>query len=140
MGVHLGAGVVNGLHGRTGQFELPARLQAQRRAVLRQADNVFAFAHRLPAEALHAFQQLADARLAVIGDRLLRLEVVDELFVFGADTPVGLGPAAFGKVTNQVVAALNFAAGGLWNGHEKDPRHRYLRTGHGIRKTALFLY
>ena len=49
---------------------------------------LLAFEHRLPAEALHAFQQLADAGLALIGERLVGLQVVDEFLVLGADAPL----------------------------------------------------
>ena len=81
---------MNGLERRAGKFELPARLQAtaRRRSGCRPM-MLLAFRDRLPAEALHAFQQLADAGRAVIGERLVGLEVIDEFLVLGADAPVG---------------------------------------------------
>jgi len=142
MDVHLAAGLMDGLERRAGQFELPARLQAQRGAVLgprsHKADDVVAFANRLPAEALHAFQQLADSWLAVIGQRLVGLEVVDEFLVLGADAPLVAGTAAFRQVTHKVIAALDPAAGGLRNGHEA-PSRRYLRTVRSPRKAIIFV-
>jgi hypothetical protein len=121
MGGDLGAGLMHRLQRRAGQLELAARLQAERGANLRplshKADDVFAFAHGFPAEALHSFQQLADAGPAVIGHRLAGPGVVDEFLVLGADAPVGRRLAPPGEVANQVVAALDRAAGGLRNGH-----------------------
>ena len=47
MRVHFGAGLMHRLERRAGKFELPARLQAERGAVLGQADDVA----RLPSPA-----------------------------------------------------------------------------------------
>src|SRR5206468_10572410 len=117
-GGHLGAGLMHASERRAREFELPARLQAEGGAILGQADDVLAFAYRRPAEALHAFQQLADARLAVIGDRLAGLQVINEFFVLGPDAPFAARTAAARQVTHKVIAALDRAAGGLGNGHE----------------------
>src|SRR6201999_3762513 len=122
------------------KFILPARLQTDGRTVLAQADEGFALAHGLPTEALHAFQQLANAGPAVIGHRLVGLQIVDKFFVLGADTPFGLWPAAFRQLANKIVAVLDRTAGGLRNGHGKTPSARYLSSGHDWRKVPLFLY
>ena len=103
---------------------------------------LLAFQHRLPAEALHAFQQLADAGLAVIGDRLVGLEVVDEFLVLGADAPFGLaGGSPWTEWRTRSSRLLDRAAGGLRNGHENTLGRAVLkaRARAGARRT-LFLY
>src|SRR3546814_11971905 len=69
MGVHLDAGLVDGLERRARQLELPAGLQRDRLAVLDQRDDVVAFRNRRPAVTLQFDQQPLDAGLAVIGQR-----------------------------------------------------------------------
>jgi hypothetical protein len=59
--VHLVAGLVDRLQRRARQFQLPAGLEADIRAVLLQPDDVAALEDRRPAEALaQPFQHRAD--------------------------------------------------------------------------------
>ena len=72
--IGFGAGLMHILERRARQFKLAARLQRQRSAVQRVADNVLALFDRLPAKALHAFQQGAADALASQETGLLGLE------------------------------------------------------------------
>ena len=86
-------GLVHGFDLRARQFELAARLERDRAAAgdVEQADDVRPFHDRLPAEQmLHAFEQRADAALALIGHRTVALEREGEFLVLGADAKLRL--------------------------------------------------
>jgi len=108
---------VHAIEGRAGKFELATRLQAERSAALHQADDVLVFEYGLPAELLHAFEQLANARFGRVGQRFVGFQVVDEFLVFGADAPFRFGLATVGEVANEIVARLDWTSGRLRNGH-----------------------
>uniref|UniRef100_A0A0N4ZIQ9 HTH araC/xylS-type domain-containing protein n=1 Tax=Parastrongyloides trichosuri TaxID=131310 RepID=A0A0N4ZIQ9_PARTI len=90
------ADVVDGLQRRARQFELTARLQADRGAealgvLAFQGDNVIAFQHRRPAEARQPVQHGLDAAGAFIGRAAQGRLVEAELLVLRADPPLVLG-------------------------------------------------
>ena len=87
--VDFAAGVVDRFERRAGKFELAGGLERHRGVVARQRDELAAFDHALPAEARHAFEQRADAALAVPCRRTQIVEAEAELLVLGADAPVG---------------------------------------------------
>jgi hypothetical protein len=88
MRMHFAAGLVHRFKLRAGQFELAAGLQRNRAAAghVGKADDVAALHDRLPAEQMaHAFEERADAALALIGNGRVALEREGQLFVLGAD-------------------------------------------------------
>ena len=97
---------------RTGKLELPAGLEADDAAfgAIRalQRDDVAALHDAIPAEALlHAFEQRADAALAVVGNRRVTLPVEAELLVLGADAPVGHRLVACFEISDELVPRLD---------------------------------
>ncbi len=96
------AGLVDILQGRAGQFQLSCRLQRNRGTIAAQADQHAVFFDRIPAKALQALQQGADAALTfvrwcppircrwMIGIAPLKTEFL----VLGADAPLRLRLAA----------------------------------------------
>ena len=117
--VHLVAGLVDGFQRRARQLELPAGFKADVGAVAFQPDQVVAFQHLLPAEAVaQAFQHRLDRAFAVVGQGLQIVPGKAELLVFGADAPV-LGRLLAGcDVVGKLLAPLDRAAALLGNGHD----------------------
>jgi hypothetical protein len=88
VGVHFVAGLMDGLQGRAGKFQLTARLQADIGAVLLQADDVAALKDRRPAEAFaQPLQHGADRAGALVWQGRVVGQAVAELLVLGADPP-----------------------------------------------------
>src|SRR5665811_673019 len=88
--------LVNRLQRRAGEFELAARLQADRAADgaigAGQRDDVAVLADGVPAIAIVVgFEQRLDAAVAPIGHRRVVLDVETELLVLGADAPFVFG-------------------------------------------------
>jgi len=117
MQAHLRTGLVHALQRGAGKFELTAGLQADRCAVLREADDMLALHDRFPAEAAHAFEQRADAGRTFVRKRPVGLEIVNKLLVFRADAPFGFRLRPIGEIAHEVVARLDRSTGGLGNGH-----------------------
>ena len=91
MGVHLAAGLVDGLERRPGELELAARLERDGAEAggVGEADDVAAILDPVPAEqALHQLEQAADATLALVGHGAAIGFVEAELLVLGADAPL----------------------------------------------------
>ena len=92
--------LVNGFDLRAGQLELAAGLERDRAAAgdVEQADDVRPFHDRLPAEQmLHAFEQRANAALALVGHRAVPFEREHEFLVLGADTELRFRLDALGN-------------------------------------------
>ena len=86
-------GLVQGGERRAGKLQLSARLEADDSALgtsgALQRDDVAALNDAVPAEsALHAFEQSADAAIAVVRNRRVTQPVEAELLVLGADAPI----------------------------------------------------
>ncbi len=115
----LGRGLVHVVERRARQFELPARLERDRAAAgdVEHADDVVALDDRLPAEQmLHAFEQRADAALALIGHRPMVGDREGELLVLGADAEFRLRLAARLEPRDEFVARFDRAS--CRSGHE----------------------
>jgi hypothetical protein len=122
VGVHLAAGVVDGLQGRARELHLAARLQGHAGAVLGQRDDVVAFLDPCPAEPLQALQQGADAALALVGQRAEIVEGIAELLVLGADAPIVGRLAACLQVGNELcLVGQGFALALRRSGHDLIP-------------------
>ncbi len=93
--------VVDRLQRRAGELELAAGLQRDVRPAAVKADQGLAFAHVLPAEALHAFEHGEDAGVALIGHGLERSGPEGEFLVFRADAVRAGRLAPFGEVGRQ---------------------------------------
>jgi hypothetical protein len=118
VGVHLVAGLVDGLKRRARQFELPARFEADIRAVLFQPDELARLLQRLPAVPVaQALQHGQHAVLAVIGDGVVGVLAIAELLVLGADAPVRARFAAAFQIIRELGAVLDRPAAGLGDGH-----------------------
>ena len=110
MGVHLAAGLVDGVERRPGQFELAARLQRDGAKADRigQADDAAVIVDRMPAEqAFHRLEQPADAARALVGHRRMVVEVEAEFLVLGADAPLVLRLRARFERLHQLVAGFD---------------------------------
>ena len=118
------------LHRRTGEFELPARLQRNGAAMgdVEHADDVVALDDRVPAEqVVQAFEQGADAARPGIGHRLVVLHGEGEFLVLGADAELRLRLAARCEPGDEFVARLDRGHVDLVTSHtevrqEKRPR------------------
>ena len=87
--VHFDAGFVQRRQRRARQFDLAPRLQRDRLARPGQRDDVAVLENLPPAEALRqTFEYRPHPGLALVRQRRQRLQIVAELFVFGADAPV----------------------------------------------------
>ena len=105
VGVHLAAGLVQGLQRRARQLELAARLQRDVAAGLLQRDRESLLEDGLPAEAGgQALQQGADAARALVGQPAQVLLGEAELLVLGADPPGGARLAALLQIGHQLAA------------------------------------
>ena len=104
MAAHLGAGLVDVLQRCAREFELAGGFQRDRGVVLEQGDGAVVLLHRLPAETGEAIEQGFDAALASEGGCVQIVEAEAELFVLGADAPVGCGFLAGGEFRHQLVA------------------------------------
>ena len=98
----LGVRSVDVGQGRAGKLELAGRLQAHRRAVAHQGDDLAAFLHGRPAEAGQAIEQGLDPVRSLIGDGGQARPAKGELFVLGADGELAGGLAAFFEFAGQV--------------------------------------
>ena len=95
---------------RAGQFELAAGLERDRPAAgdVEQADDVFPFRDRLPAEQmLHAFEQRANAAPPLVGHRTMARQREGKLLVLGADAELRFRFDALGKPIHEIVAPLD---------------------------------
>ena len=82
--VDLGAGLVQGVHGGTGQLELPPGLQGDALAVESRADDLPGFDDRFPPEpGTELGEQGGDG---LVLEALARIDVVGELLVLGAES------------------------------------------------------
>src|SRR3546814_1373544 len=88
------AGLMQVVEGRARQFKLARRFQADGAVLAGKRDDLPAFLHRLPAIGGERHQEIVYAARLVIGGRAMIGGAVDELFVFGPDTPLFRGLAA----------------------------------------------
>ena len=103
--VHFVAGLMQGFQRRAGEFDLAARLQRDVAAFLGQRDRLVAFEHRHPAAVFgQAFQEGADAALALVGQGLQVVPREGELLVLGADAPSVLRLAALFQIGDELAA------------------------------------
>jgi len=112
------ADVVDVLQRGARQFELTARLQADRGAealgvLALQGDDAAGFLDRRPAEALQARQHGQDAVLALIGGATQGRLVEAELLVLGADAPLVAGLLALRHGVDQLVSGKGRRVGHL---------------------------
>ena len=112
------ADVVNVLQRGARQFELSARLQADRGAEALgvpalQGDDVVALQHRRPAEARQPVQHGLDAAGTVIGRAAQGRFVEAELLVLGADAPLIAGLFALRHGVDQLVSGKGRRVGHL---------------------------
>jgi HflK protein len=108
MVMHFRTGLVQVFQRRAGQLELAAGLQRDIAHPLAfQPDQIAALLDGLPAETLHAFEDRANAVLAVIGDGRMVLQAEGKFFVLGADAPVRFRLVAALQRPDQIVAARN---------------------------------
>ena len=119
MRMHLVTGLVQCLQRCTGQLELPARLQRDGTAALRQRDDILAFVNGLPAELVdQPVQDGANAVLTEIGQPLVIAEAEREFLVLRADAPVGARRAAGFQILDELRLAGDRLALGAWGtGH-----------------------
>src|SRR5690349_3724484 len=105
VGVELDCCIVDvGVRGAA-QLELAARLErdATNRAGVAEADRVVTIVEIVPAgSGLDAFEQRADAIVALVLDRTERGLPVDVLFVLGTDAPLGFRLTATGQRMNEI--------------------------------------
>ncbi len=95
---------------RTRQFELAARLEANRAAAMRvgETDQVAALVDRVPSrERLHARQHLADATRPLVGDGGEIFDAEAELLVLRPDPPLGLRFFAGPDVLDELIAVVD---------------------------------
>lgn len=90
-----------------GQFELSAGFKADGGAAHAQCDDVALLQHRLPAEALQAFEHGFDATGAVVGQAGMIVETIAELFVLGAYPPCVSWFRARGQILDQLGLAFD---------------------------------
>ncbi len=88
MGLHLIAGLVDRLDRGAGKLELSAGLQRDVAGPAGERDDIAVFFHRLPAEALQAAEQGADALRPLIGHAAKGLQIEAEFLMLGADAPL----------------------------------------------------
>src|SRR6185312_13834234 len=122
MRVHLAASLVDGFQRRAGQFQLAGRLQRDVGLVAGERDRNIAFAGDLPAVTRgDAFEQRADAALALERRRLQVIGAEAEFLVFGADAPGFARLLAGGEVVDQLLATRDRdALDGTGYGHGRD--------------------
>ena len=121
------AGLVHGLDRRARQLELAARLERDGAAAgdVEQADDVAVLDDRLPAEqVLHALEQRADARAALIGHRPVAVDREGELLVLGADAEFRLRLDARFEPRDEFVARFDRRHVDLVTSHAGVPAER----------------
>ncbi len=101
-----GAGLMQIIERRSGQFELTCRFQAHRAVSPLHRDNLAILLDRLPAEFGQRIEEIADAAGFVIGGRMQIGAAIDEFFVLGADQPFVLRLLALGENFQQLLAVL----------------------------------
>ena len=109
-------GLVHRGQRRTGKLELPAGLKADDAALgaiaAAEGDDIALFDDgRIPVEAFKTFEKRADAPFAGVGDRHIVALAEDELFMLGADAPIGFRLRASLEVSDEFVPRLDDRAG-----------------------------
>ena len=108
---------MNAVAGLAGQLELAARLQRDRRPAPLEGDHVLTFQTGNPAEAIgQPAQHGFDAPRSIVARGAAGLAIDADLFVLGADPPLGARLGAPLEVRDQRIA----------------PAHRRLERGAGL--------
>jgi hypothetical protein len=106
-----GAGLVEIIKRRPGQFELSGGLEADIAVRPGQRDDILALVDRLPPELGEPDEERVDAALLLVGRRVMIADRVDEFLVFGADPPARLRLLAVREDSQQVVTAFDQRVG-----------------------------
>ena len=102
-----GTGLVEVLERRARQLELARGLEADGAVGAGQRDHLAVLLDRPPAELGQPEQKVADPARLFPRRRAMIVAAIDELFVLGADAPIGSGLLAAAEYRQQVVAALD---------------------------------
>ena len=118
VGVHLVASLVNAFQWCAREFQLPARLKRDIRAVFLQPNQVSRFSDRLPIVAItKPFQHRKDRALALVGQWPVCLFAIAEFLVLGADAPIFFRFTAVRQVFGQLLVPFDRTAAALGDGH-----------------------
>ena len=106
--VELSVSAVNAVAGLAAELDLTAGLQRDLRLISAERDDVTVLFLGVPAEPLDQLpQNKSDPALAEIGNRLARVSIDADLFVFGTDAPLVARLAGVLKVSFQLVIFFN---------------------------------
>src|SRR3546814_15714049 len=103
----VGVGLVEGVEGGGGWFELPRVFEADGAVAARQREDLSALDHRLPTEAGERHQQVVDATGFVVAGRAVVGGAIDEFLMLGADAPAVPGLFALDHGRRELVAVFD---------------------------------
>ena len=126
-----GAGFMQILQRRAGKLELASRLKADGTVSTAHRDDLATFFHWLPPEFSQRQQDVADTAVFAISGGMMVGAAINQLFVFGSDTPAFGGLLTLHHRGDQLITRFNdwiFGGRGLAGAHGRSVRKQVSRA------------